>query len=925
VIPLKLDGSKAPAVAWDAYKTTIANDDTLHGWFSQGNHGIGIIGGAVSGNLERIDFDLPGSCKAWANLAKECGYGGIVDSLPLVRTPRSKQCYHLYYRCESPIEGNQPLARYVDSGGKVKVAIETRGEGGYTIAPGSPTGVHETGNPYHLVRGDLRAIPVISSDDREALLEVARSFNEYVPDQPTKTANRDARGHGGAPGDDYNTRGDWRQLLTGQGWSRVWSKGDVEYWRRPGKSQGVSATWNYAGSGLFYVFTSNALPFEPEQSYTPFGIYTTMLHGGDYKEAAKALSGEGYGSPAVRRNGSKSEEDDTPGSNEGFPLTDLGNAERLIASRGANLRYNVDSGQWLVWNEQRWKQDFTGEVDRLARQTIRGIADEIASIYVYMSNVADSNERERMRKRAEALSSHMKSSESRARLDAMIALARYCEGVPVTVSQLDSDAWLLNCRNGVVNLRTGKLRPHNPADLLTKLVPVDYDPAVTCPRWEQFLSEIFAGDAGLIAYIQRAIGYTFSGDTSEQVFFIAHGDGSNGKSTLITALREILCDYHRTTGADTLMAKRNTGVRDQEAIGRLMGARFVSAIETNIAQHLAEGLVKALVGQDCITGAFLQQASFEFVPQFKLWLACNHRPIITGDDHGIWRRIKLIPFAVQFNDPNEPTGPYKDGLLPDKLRMEYPGILRWIVTGCMSWQSQGLGRCAAVESATGEYKVDSDLLTSFIDECCVLSPEAQISSSDLYRAYTAWCDGNGIRAKCSNKTFTERLQKRGGLERVKTRAANVWVGIELNAETASTEAVFIDDEPDYSTCVEDVEGVEANPIDFSVQTFLHEQCKNPPHPPHSPQSSINNEESNSLTPIFGSENSGSDWDLLEPDNGETVNATTLPYICGNCKRAVELTVKSRNVYQYECPSCGYQGVLPDYDYKIWIERKEPTQ
>ncbi|MHB9037387.1 MAG: hypothetical protein ACYC64_12035, partial [Armatimonadota bacterium] len=212
---------------------------------------------------------------------------------------------------------------------------------------------------------------------------------------------------------------------------------------------------------------------------------------------------------------------DIPGEG-GFTLSDLGNAERLIAAHGANLRYNVDSGRWLVWNKQCWKPDLTGEVDRLARQTIRGIADEIASIYAQISNLADSNERERMRKRAESLSGHMKNSESRSRLDAMIALARYCAGVPVTTNQLDADGWLLNSHNGTIDLLTGRLKPYDPHDLITKMVPVDYDPNAKCPTWERVISEIFAGDSDLVSFVQRAIGYSLTTDTSEQGFFLLH-------------------------------------------------------------------------------------------------------------------------------------------------------------------------------------------------------------------------------------------------------------------------------------------------------------------------------------------------------------------------------------------------------------------
>ncbi|MCE5314439.1 MAG: phage/plasmid primase, P4 family [Armatimonadota bacterium] len=499
------------------------------------------------------------------------------------------------------------------------------------------------------------------------------------------------------------------------------------------------------------------------------------------------------------------------GNDEGFPLTDLGNAERLIAAHGKNLRYNVDSGKWLHWNDKRWEPDCTGEVDRLARQTIRAIADEIASIYTQLSDVTDSDERDNMRKRAESLSSHMKNSESIARLDAMIALARYCTGVPVTAGQLDSDGWLLNCSNGTVDLRTGELREHSQADLMTKLCPVDYDPAAACPTWEKTVSEVFDNNAELVSYYQRAQGYCLTADTSEQCFFLLHGDGSNGKSTLLNVAKDILADYSRSTGVDTLMVKSGASVRDMEGVGRLMGSRFVSAIETDVSQHLAEGLVKSLTGQDVVTGAFLYGSTFEFRPTFKLWLACNHKPVISGDDWGVWRRVRLVPFNVQFD------GDRRDAMLPDKLKLEYIGILNWMVQGCLAWQSAGLGTCDAVNDATADYRKSQDKMNDFLSDCCTLEPDATCTSKVLYDRYKLWCVENGLRHPWTNKVFSQKLGQRG-LESKHMVNGRTWTGIELNENsTLPPDAIFIDEEDADSTDLTDYDALTENP-----ETFPHE-------------------------------------------------------------------------------------------------------
>ncbi|MCE5200821.1 MAG: phage/plasmid primase, P4 family [Armatimonadota bacterium] len=747
VIPIKTDGSKAPAVGWDIYKTQIADDRTLRGWFSLGSYGIAIIGGAVSGNLERIDFDLPGSCKAWADLAKECGYGELIESLPLVRTPRSKQCYHLYYRCESTVQGNQPLARYLDPDSKVKVAIETRGEGGYTIAPGSPAEVHETGNPYVLIRGDLCNIPVISADDREALLEIARSFNEYnkaVPSRPEPE-------RGGAPGDDYNARGDWREVLQGQGWSHVWGKGEVEYWRRPGKSKGISATWNCKGSEVLYVFSTNALPFEAERSYTPFGVYTTILHNGNYSAAAKALSDEGYGTPATTATVTHTpRKDEKQVDDKGlafFAQTDLGNAERFLARHGNDLLYCPAFGKWFVWDNTRWAEDETGKVVQRAALTVRKMLDEAQTL-------VDEAAQRRLIKYARA-------SESNSKIYAMLSLARAWLGIGS--DELDSDPWLLNCKNGILDLRNCELLPHRQDNYITKLAPWDYDPAAECPTWLKFLDSIFQGNQHIIGYIQRAVGYALTGVIREQCLFFLHGVGSNGKSTFLNVIQDVLGDYAKDTPTESLMIKQNDGISND--IARLRGARFVTAVEAEADKRMAESLVKRLTGGDTITARFMRQEFFQFRGTFKIFLAANHKPGVRGTDDGIWRRIKMIPFLVRIPDDQQ------DATLPDRLRDEAEGILAWAVRGCQIWQKQGLGEPEEVRAATAEYRDEMDFLGPFITDRCVLQATQSIKASDLYKEYLDYCDVNKDKPLSSTK-FGRMMMDRPGIRKQRHSSGN---------------------------------------------------------------------------------------------------------------------------------------------------------
>ncbi len=291
VIPIRTDGSKAPAISeWKPYQSKRPTEQELKEWFGKGNAGIGIIGGAISGNLERIDFDDSEIIRPWATLCKACGIVELAKKLPLVKTPRDGGGYHLYYRCAQPIDGSNQLAkRQVNENGKetVKILIETRGKGSYTIAPGSPAKCHETGTEYKFKYNDLHDIPVITYEERCLLLDICRSLNEYTTEgqSPTEIAGQ----NGNRPGDEYNSQDEWRILLTNDGWQRVFFHHETEYWRRPGKPTGISATWNYRNCKKFYVFSNNANPLEANKAYSPFALYATIKHGGNYNKAAIAL------------------------------------------------------------------------------------------------------------------------------------------------------------------------------------------------------------------------------------------------------------------------------------------------------------------------------------------------------------------------------------------------------------------------------------------------------------------------------------------------------------------------------------------------------------------------------------------------------------------------------------------------------------
>jgi putative DNA primase/helicase len=441
------------------------------------------------------------------------------------------------------------------------------------------------------------------------------------------------------------------------------------------------------------------------------------------------------------------------------PLTDLGNAERLVDQHGQDIRYCGARGQWIIWDGQRWLPDGTGHVYHLAKRTVRAIALEANA-------VEEGTEFKRLVKWAEK-------SESESRLNAMVNIARTEKEVAVSPGDFDRYPYLLNVANGTVDLYTGELRPHRREDLHTRLAPVEYRPQASCPQWLAFLARITRQDEDLIGFLQRAVGYSLTGDTSEQCLFLLHGSGANGKSTFIEVLRALLGDYARQADASTFLHKDQDTVRND--LARLAGVRFVSAVEAAAGRRLAEVLVKQITGGDTITARFLYHEHFEFDPTFKVWLAANHKPEIRGTDYAIWRRIHLIPFTVTI--PKEE----QDKRLLQKLKAELPGILNWALQGCQEWQREGLCEPGKVQEATKEYREEMDPLGSFLNDCCTLSPGVQAPAADLYRAYTKWCQANG-EDPLTQHVFGRLLRDRGlTKDRSSVTGRTVWKGISLRS------------------------------------------------------------------------------------------------------------------------------------------------
>ena len=443
-----------------------------------------------------------------------------------------------------------------------------------------------------------------------------------------------------------------------------------------------------------------------------------------------------------------------------YMRTDLGNAERFVDSLRDRVLWCPARKSFLVWDGKRFGWDERGEVIKLAHQIARGIFHDAAD--------AEGEDEQK------AITKWALASQNESRINAMLSQAK--PYLAVGMEELDRDPWLVNCQNGTLDLRTGRLKDHAPTDRITKIVPVDFEPEAPRPRFKRFLEEALV-DGALIKFVKRYSGYTLTGVTRERLLAILYGYGKNGKTTLVELLHEALGDYARNTDVETLLIKKYQGVGND--VAALKGARFVAAAEVEKGRRLAESKVKQLTGRDTVTARFLFGENFDFKPEFKLWLSTNNKPVIQGTDDAIWDRIRLIPFKHRFE------GRRADPKLPDKLRAELAGVFAWMVEGCLEWQEHGLEEPETVTEATKQYREEMDTLAAFLDETCVVGASHRVLAERLYQCYAMWCDKSGEH-KDPKKAFVARLEERGFSRRRETAGVNkgryIWVGIGLRSD-----------------------------------------------------------------------------------------------------------------------------------------------
>ncbi|MEU6647710.1 phage/plasmid primase, P4 family, partial [Saccharomonospora sp. NPDC046836] len=815
VVRVATDGTKRPAGGWKQYMQERADEATIRSWFRDGHPGVGIILGAVSGNLEMLEMEgravTEGVAAEYGEIAEASGLGDLWTRLRagyLETSPSGGG--HLIYRVEDgPVLRNTKLAQRPATADeltaaprdKVKALIETRGEGGFVVTAPSHGPVHETGRPWVLNTGSPTTIPTITADERDALFDIARMLDQMpAAPEPTPAPARPATDHNGGlrPGDDYEQRTTWADLLTPHGWTLIHTGGRTSYWRRPGKTTGmISATTGHAEDrDRLYVF-STSTEFATETPYTKFGAYALLHHGGDHAAAARELRRLGYGDRPARRLTAvppqatptirntppappAPQQAATPGTDGTAALhvleppapmrgtrwpesfTDDGNALLLADTFAADLRYVSQRGAWLNWDGHRWALDETGRTVELGRALIRAL-----DLHALDEDLE------------KAARQHKSTSLSRHKIGAMLGLAQSDHRLAVSATQLDAAPRHLNTPAGIVNLADGSISPSDPAALHTRSTSVAPDPTLPTPRFNQFLADTFGGDADMVAFVQRLSGYSASADTGTHVFPFLYGPGGNGKSVLMDVLRALLADYASTAPAGFLMAGRQ---EHSEELARLQGLRLVVASEVNQESRFDEARLKELTGGDDITARYMHQGFFTFKPTHHLWLMGNHQPRVKSGGDGFWRRLRLIPFTYKVPDEKR-----VDGLADLLVAEEGPGILAWVIQGAVDHFARGLRAPQSVMAATEAYAAEEDHMGRFLEECCVRgSVTATRTETGRARAvYEQWCHSEGEPAMDA-RTFGRELKARG-IVRKPSNGRYFYAGLGLRSEGAATQ------------------------------------------------------------------------------------------------------------------------------------------
>lgn len=787
IIPVA-PGGKNPAIPWKKYQQTPATTTQILDWYTQHpDWGLGVICGKVSGNLEMLE--LEGRAQHLeddiCDLAENSSLGDLFSTVAYMGWSEESPSggVHYFYRTEQPTAGNTQLAKDADA----KILAETRGEGGFVVVAPTDGTHHQTGKPW-TIRTDMK-IPTLTVEDHEALWALFQAQNQHLPADPPQPAQTSSTVVGLRPGDDYETKTSWGEILEPHGWTPVFTTGNTTYWRRPGKNTGVSATTGHATDrDRLYVFTTST-SFQPEVPYTKFGAYALLNHDGDHTEATKQLAKDGYGTGGYQivqgiPGLDTISVDTTTGEilDNVTPITAAGKQTQLALAPDPTpqdptspiqsedydalqfadthqhqIAYCVEWGKWLVWNGHAWKPQHKDapEIRELVKQHLRTVLPvENKTDWAYKKKALSKN----------GITNRLAMASSDRRLtpphDDTGALL------------LDQHTLELNTPGGIINLTTGQLTPSDPTHWHTKTTTITPQQIPT-PRWDKFLTQTFNGDQETIGFFQRLVGYSATGEVRDHILPFLFGPGGNGKSVILDVLIDLLGDYATVAPAKFLMAGSE---KHETEIARLNGKRLVICSEINETDRFDEAKMKLLTGGDKLTARYLFQDYFTFTPTHTLWLLGNHQPKVQSGGNSFWRRLLLIGCIHKV-----PKDQIITNLAELLVEEEGAGILYWICQGAKQYfENGGLNTPKSIIAASKEYEQEEDSLSRFVDQCLIIGggEYVRVKSSEMMNKYKEWCRQEGENETTST-ALGRTLRSTYGLGKTKTHGSIYYTNVAL--------------------------------------------------------------------------------------------------------------------------------------------------
>lgn len=778
--------------------------------------GVAAICGKVSGNLEMCELESDAASGADLDrIGAECDLRGIRDLWDsLLSTGYSEWSpsggIHFLYRVkEHDVPGNTKLAmrlavddelteeerglRERNPGQRIwRTRAETRGEGGYVVVAPTPGFCHETGLPWEVLAGEIGVLPTLTWEQRTTLhLAITAALDQTPPAPPVEPRKEVARVTPAGelrPGDDWESQTDWDEpWFTSQGWTVSHRIGPETFWVRPGKhaKDGHSASTGYNGDKdrLYVWSTSAGLP--TETPLTKFYVYAHYHHDGGMSRAAQALRRQGFGSPpSVSPSNALAAFNPDPHAPVALPpqggldLTDTGSGRRMKDAYGDRFRFNTRDKFWYEWDKDAgvWKKDEHRSIWRAAVHCAEVAVSQAGEGLSLAEALGDKDELVAAKKRY-ASATILKNV---GKIEAAMNMFAAEPGISITTDAFDVDTDLLNLPNGTLDLVSGELMPHDPANMLTMTMGASLDKDAEAPLFRRFMEQAFPDDT-VCGYVQRAMGYTLLGRPSERTLFLLHGPSGTGKSVFTSVMTEVFGGYGATAPASTFRMKKQSETLD---LHKLKGARFVATSEMPEGQQLDEDLVKRISGGDKVTSRGHYEAFTEWKPSCVVWIATNFLPKVNGDDGAIWRRAKTVPMNTEFGTPK--SGIDEIGNFASILAQEADGILNWLLEGLHEYKMLGgLAEPPAITAGIEAYRIDVNVTASFVrdkeEEGVLIRDEhAETRSSQLRAIFDQYCNDNHI-TQLGARRFQNQL-KTLGFEPLKIGGQAWWRGIRINLE-----------------------------------------------------------------------------------------------------------------------------------------------